>query len=61
MSGTRTADGEAPAVREMASEGGRLGWALSRLGRVAGDLSRADVRRQSRELARLSRWFDGAA
>lgn len=61
MSGTRKADGQAPVVREMASQGGRLGWALSRLSRVVGDLARADVRRQSRELARLSRWFDGAA
>lgn len=61
FSGARAAEGEAPAVREMASEGGRLGWALSRLGRVAGDLARSDVRRQSRELARLSSWFDGVA
>lgn len=61
ITGTRAAEGEAPVVREMDNEGGRLGWALSRLGRVAGDLARADVRRQSRELARLSSWFDRPA
>lgn len=58
MRGSRSAGGEAPVVREMDSQGGRLGWAVSRLARVAGDLAQADIRRQSRELARLSRWFD---
>lgn len=61
LTGTRVAEGEAPVVREMESEGGRIGWAVSRFARVAGDLARADVRRQSRELVRLSRWFDGIA
>lgn len=56
--GRRTAEGEAAAVRDMASEGGRRGWIASRLARVAGDLAGRDTRRQARALARLSRWFD---
>lgn len=58
LRGSRSAEGETPVVREMDSEGGRLGWAVSRLTRVAGDLASADIRRQSLELARLSRWLD---
>ena len=42
----------------MMSEGGMLRWAWSRLTRTIGDLAHADVRRQSRQLAQLSRWLD---
>ncbi len=56
--GERTAT-DAPLVqRDMTSEGGRLRWAWSRLTRTVGDLAHADVRRQSRQLAQLSRWLD---
>jgi len=44
--------------RDLRDEGGFIGWAVSRLGRSLGDLAHGDVRRQSRELARLSRWLD---
>jgi len=52
-----TKEGES-ARRDMRDEGGFLGWAVSRLGRSLSDLVRGDVRRQSRDLARLSRWLD---
>lgn len=56
--GERTAT-DAPSVqRDMASEGGMIRWAWSRLKRTLGDLAHADVRRQSRQLAQLSRWLD---
>ena len=48
----------APVRREMASSGGYFGWAGSRVARTLGDLARAETRRQSRRLARLSRWLD---
>jgi len=44
--------------RDMRDDGGFIGWAVSRLGRSLGDLAHGDVRRQSRDLARLSRWLD---
>ena len=47
--------------RDMRDEGGFIGWAISRLGRSLGDLAHGDVRHQSRELARLSRWLDRRA
>lgn len=52
-----TRDG-APAVRNMAEEGGFLGWASSRLVRTVVELTQADVRRQSRSLSRISKWLD---
>ncbi|MCB2057733.1 MAG: nucleotidyltransferase family protein [Novosphingobium sp.] len=54
----RVSAGEGPAHhRDSAAEGGYLKWAANRLGRTVGDLRRADVRRQSRQLARLNRWL----
>lgn len=44
--------------RDNARDGGYLAWAGSRLKRTLGDLASADVRRQSRQLAQLSRWLD---
>ena len=58
MLGRRSADGEASARRDTAAAGGRLGWASSRLIRVAGDIARSDIRRQAGQLAQLSRWLD---
>jgi hypothetical protein len=43
--------------RDSAAEGGYLKWAADRLGRTIADLLHADVRRQSRQLARLNRWL----
>lgn len=56
--GLRKARGEAPVLRETAQEGARLGWMLSRGWRTLRDLSRADARHQSRQLAALSSWLD---
>ena len=56
--GRRMASGESPVLRETRHEGGRLGWMLSRGWRTMRDLSRADTRRQSRQLAELSTWLD---
>lgn len=53
----RTADG-AVAHRQTDEAGGYLGWTLSRLRRTAGDLANPAVRRQARQLARLSAWLD---
>lgn len=56
--GRRGAAGEDQVTREMAHEGGRTGWALSRTWRTLRDLSQGDTRRQSRQLAALSSWLD---
>ena len=58
LTGKRQAAGGGAARRDMACEGGALGWAWSRLRRTAGDLASGNVRRQSRDLAQLSRWLD---
>lgn len=55
--GERSAQGQAPVRREMASTGGFLGWAGSRLARTVRDLARRETRRQARDLARLGRWL----
>lgn len=44
--------------RDLAAEGGFAGWAGNRLRRTVGQLADPDVRRQSGDLARLSRWLD---
>lgn len=56
--GRRSATGEAEVTRDMSHEGGALGWAASRAWRSATQLARGDVRRQSRQLAALSKWLD---
>lgn len=56
--GERTVADARPVRRYMASEGGYLGWAWSRLTRTLRDLAHAEVRRQSRDLAQLSHWLD---
>ena len=56
--GRRSAKGEAGVTRDMASEGGRASWALSRTWRTLRDLAQPDTRRQSRQLAALSSWLD---
>lgn len=56
--GRRSAEGEAEVTRDMSNEGGVLGWAASRAWRSASQLARGDVRRQSRQLAALSKWLD---
>jgi len=58
LRGRRGAHGEAEVTRNMEHEGGMLGWAGSRAWRSLTQLARADVRRQSRQLAALSRWLD---
>ncbi len=44
--------------RDSASDGGYLAWARGRLARTLSDLSDPAVRRQSRQLAQLSKWLD---
>lgn len=44
--------------RDSTSDGGYLAWARSRLARTLSDLSDPAVRRQSRQLAQLSKWLD---
>lgn len=51
------ADSHATA-RDLSGEGGFAAWAGSRLMRTLRELARPDVRHQSRDLARLSRWLD---
>lgn len=58
LRGRRGAHGEGEVTRSMAHEGGMLGWAGSRAWRSLTQLARADVRRQSRQLAALSQWLD---
>jgi hypothetical protein len=58
LTGKRSSKEGAAAVRNMAEEGGFLGWASSRLVRTVTELARADVRRQSRSLSQISKWLD---
>ena len=58
LRGRRGAHGEAEVTRTMDHEGGMLGWVGSRAWRSLTQLARADVRRQSRQLAALSQWLD---
>ena len=58
LRGRRGAHGEGEVTRSMEHEGGMLGWAGSRAWRSLTQLARADVRRQSRQLAALSQWLD---
>lgn len=43
--------------RDLSAEGGFAGWARGRLARTVTQLSRADVRQQSANLAELSKWL----
>lgn len=54
----RREEGGRTVARDLGAEGGFLAWARARLTRTLGQVSRADVRHQSRALARLSRWLD---
>ncbi len=45
-------------ARDFSGEGGFLGWASSRLRRVGSQLFHPELLRQSRDLARFSRWLD---
>ncbi|MFN3516814.1 MAG: nucleotidyltransferase family protein [Novosphingobium sp.] len=58
ITGRRKVVGEAAVTRAATGPGGRLGWAGSRALRSLRELARADVRRQSRQLAALSQWLD---
>lgn len=58
VTGRRKVAGEAVVTRAATGPGGMLGWAGSRALRSLRDLARADVRRQSRQLAALSQWLD---
>jgi hypothetical protein len=52
-----TRDG-ASAARDMTHTGGFLGWAASRCRRLGGQVFDPELLRQSRDLARFSRWLD---
>lgn len=58
ITGQRAVKGEDTATRDMDHDGGALGWVTSRLWRTITELARADVRRQSRGMAALSKWLD---
>ncbi len=58
LRGRRGAHDQAEVTRAMEHEGGMIGWAGSRFWRSLTELARADVRRQSRQLAALSSWLD---
>lgn len=58
IKGERSNSAGDTAVRDTSQESGKLAWALSRTWRTISDLSRGEVRRQSRQLADLSRWLD---
>ncbi|MFM5906267.1 MAG: nucleotidyltransferase family protein [Novosphingobium sp.] len=49
--------GDGTVARDLAGQGGFASWAKSRASRTISHLSRADVRRQSADLARLSDWL----
>ena len=54
----RSAHGEAEVTQAMDHDSGMLGWGGSRIWRSVTELTRSDVRRQSRQLAALSQWLD---
>ena len=58
LRGRQGAKGQGEVQRDVSREGGKLGWAASRAWRSFSELARADVRRQSRQLAALSKWLD---
>ncbi len=58
LTGTYTTKDGAAAARDMTRQGGFFGWASGRFARTFRELARADVRRQSRSLARISKWLD---
>lgn len=58
LRGRQGAKGQGEVQRDMTHEGGALNWAASRAWRSLSELSRTDVRRQSRQLAALSKWLD---
>ncbi len=58
LTGKRSRKDGAAAVRNMTEEGGFMGWASSRLVRTVAELTRSDVRRQSRGLSQISKWLD---
>jgi hypothetical protein len=55
IAGKRRVEGEKAITIQT---GSKLGWARSRAWRTLRDLAQADVRRQSRQLAALSKWLD---
>ena len=57
LTGQRITETGNKATRDMTREGGFLGWAWSRTRRTFGEFGSSEVRRQSRELARLSDWL----
>ncbi len=59
LRGRRSTSDGASAIRLMTSEGGYLRWLWSRLHRTLGAFTQREIRRQSRELARLSSWLGG--
>jgi hypothetical protein len=58
MRGLRTTQDGAQAHRDLSPEGGFIAWAASRLRRVGGQVFHPELLRQSRDLARFSRWLD---
>ena len=58
LRGVRAGAHGAEAPRDMSGDGGFLGWAGTRLRRVGGQLTHPELLRQSRDLARFSRWLD---
>lgn len=52
------ADDQDAVARDLSAEGGFAAWAGGRLVRTVRELARREVRDQSRDLARLSRWLD---
>lgn len=58
MLGVNRIAGEAGVRRTKSQHGGHWSWAISRIGRTMGDLAWGEARRQSRDLAQLSRWLD---
>ncbi|MFM5932089.1 MAG: nucleotidyltransferase family protein [Novosphingobium sp.] len=49
--------GQASVARDLSGQGGFVTWAKGRTARTVSHLARADVRRQSADLARLSDWL----
>ena len=60
LRGLRGTQDGAQGPRDLSAEGGFAGWAGSRLRRIGGQLFHPGLLRQSRDLARFSRWLDQA-
>ena len=58
LTGRVAGGAESTVLIDRKAEGGRIGWAVSRIGAMARDLANPEVRAEARRLARFRRWLE---